>query len=84
MVYINCQHQFENRLKILPELLNECEQVVMFQRTAHYCMPRFQIHFGGVWKRLMNVYPFGLLYRWKEYSLRRVVKMLFLTSVLIG
>ena len=20
----------------------------------------------------MNVYPFGLLYRWKEYSLRRV------------
>ena len=67
--------QFENQIKILPELLNECDQVVMFQRTAHYCMPRFQIHFGGFWKNLMNVYPFGLLYRWKEYSLRQGFKM---------
>ena len=49
----------------------------MFQRTAHYCMPRFQIHFGGFWKNLMNIYPFGLLYRWKEYSLRRGFEMHF-------
>ena len=71
------QYQFGNQIQILPELLNECDQVVMFQRTAHYCMPRFQIHFGGFWKNLMNIYPFGLLYRWKEYSLRRGFEMQF-------
>ena len=52
----------------------------MFQRTAHYCMPRFQIHFGGFWKNLMNVYPFGLLYRWKEYSKCIFELMLLLTG----
>ena len=41
-------------VQILPHLLDDCEHVVMFQRTAHYCFPRFQKEFGSFFKSMMN------------------------------
>ena len=41
-------------VQVLPHLLDNCEHVVMFQRTAHYCFPRFQRSFSSSFKSIMN------------------------------
>ena len=40
------------------------KEVVHFQRTAAYCFPRNQTNCGPVFKTIIDIYPFGILYRW--------------------
>lgn len=50
----------------------DIKEVVMFQRTAHYCFPRFQYRFGETFKAVMTYYPFDVLWRWQDYVLREI------------
>ena len=70
-------------VQILPSLLDEAKHVVMFQRTAHYCLPRFQTDYGAKFKRLMAIWPFGHIVRFYMY-MQREFRWLLLFSPSIG
>lgn len=54
-------------VQILPTLTSKCRQVYLFQRTAHYCLPRFESRFSSWFKWLMRFQPFALVFRWTLY-----------------
>ena len=54
-------------VQILPEILDQGQEVVMFQRTAHYVFPRFQGTYSDTFKAVVACWPFGLL--WSEFEM---------------
>ena len=67
-------------VQMLPSLLDEAKNVTMFQRTAHYCLPRFQSEYGAKFKRLMAIWPFGHIVRFYMY-MQREIRWLFMFSL---
>jgi len=59
-------------IQVLPELFkekNNCAKVIQFQRTPAYCLQRSQTNIWGPFKQILNVYPFGILFRWFRYCM---------------
>ena len=70
-------------VQILPSLVDEAKEVVLFQRTAHYCLPRMQFSYSEKKKKWMATWPFGLLVRY-FYYLRAELRWFFLFSPSLG
>ena len=70
-------------VQILPTLVAEAKKVVLFQRTAHYCLPRRQFTYSERRKTLLQFWPFTHLVRF-FYYLRLELRWLLLFSPSIG
>jgi len=70
-------------VQILPNLLDEAKEVVLFQRTAHYCFPRMQTKYSDNFKWLMTIWPFPYIIRYYMY-LQRELRWFLIFSPTFG
>ena len=70
-------------VQILPSLVDQAKEVVLFQRTAHYCLPRMQFSYSESKKSWMATWPFGHLVRY-FYYLRAELRWVLLFSPSVG